>query len=111
MFFMPTTRMTILGNAETENDFGDPISDYQAVEEGVSTHIWEESSVQLESSDGRTVSTHLLKGLVKTATTLDTGYRLKDEETGTIYIITHVKEQHSALGLNIPVSVELERVS
>lgn len=108
--FYPTTTVTVLAEETGEDAYGDPIDVYKAVRFNLPAHIWEESQLVNSPATGQATTVRTMKGVVSDATQLKSGERLKDENSGAVYVIEHVRILSSPFS-GAPQQIEMSLVS
>ena len=86
---LATSRLTLLKNTTSTDDYGDETDSYRAVGE-VFGHVGERARTVFDPQSGRYDTVRRYQGLVPYGTTVEKGYRLLHEATGTYYYVEHV---------------------
>lgn len=98
MMGMATGRYTFLRGVETENEYGDPVSDDAVAHSHVLGAIVEQTRRDYNPDSGR-VATHVVyTGRFTHGTDLRDGDRIVDETTGKVYLVNSVGTGTSLIG-------------
>lgn len=111
MISTPTTWATILGGAETTNQWGDPIEGTEEIATRVPCALYEQLR-QSTSDEGQRepVTITFVTGYIPPRYNVTGANRLRDDRTGTVYLIDNVtRPQHAATQQDT--RLDLRRVS
>lgn len=110
MIARPTTTVTVLPQAPDTNDaYGDPVTDNTPTAVGVPASILEQRMTVTSPATGRPETIRTLTARLPSTVTLDAGARLYDERTDVTYIVDDVAQPASHLTTN-DLRCELHRV-
>lgn len=96
----PTTTVSILGGAQTNDDLGDPVESQTVLAAGVPASIMEQAhrTTTPNTMEPRTV--RFYTGRVPHGTVVSSSNRILDERTGDIYVIDAVANVASPIATN-----------
>lgn len=90
MINTPTTTVTILGGAPTEDEWGDPVEGSDAIAAGVPCAIHEQRRIVAPEHTGAPMAVRFWTGYLPHGTAVNGAQRLRDDRTGAVYLIDHV---------------------
>ena len=107
----PTTWATILGGAETTNEWGDPVEGTTELYTRVPTELHEQP-VRSMSDEGQRepVTIVFVTAMIPSRYAVTDANRLRDERTGDMYLIDHVTRPQPG-GYPSDTRLDLRRVS
>lgn len=86
----PTTTVAILGGTATTSDWGDPVEGTEVLRSGVPCAIHEQRRIVQPEGGREVTAVRFYTGFLPNGTTVDGTSRLRDERTGTTYLIDSV---------------------
>lgn len=107
--FHVTARITVLSDKVSADEYGDETSSYDAIASHVPAHIAEKSRRMVDPQSGRLLTARLYLALVPASVEIKRGYRVKDEDSGQIYLVEHVHRPKSYTGV-VPTRVEMKTI-
>lgn len=105
MISTPTTTITILGSATSENEYGDVLDSETPAGTGIPASIVEGRQVVATESDPQARVIRYYTGRLPNGTVVSGANRLRDDEDGRIYLIDNVTTPKNAV---IPQDVRLD---
>lgn len=98
MMGMATGRYSIIRGESTQNDYGDEVESDTVVEDGILGSVIERSRTNFDPQSGRIATLRQLTGRFTNGTDIRDGDRIKDEESGRVYLVTSVFNGTSLVG-------------
>lgn len=107
MLALPTTTVSVLRGTTTD-DYGDELDTDTVVASGIPASVLEQSRTVFDQATSTPMVVHTITGRVTRGTDIRLGDRLRDENTGQVYMVQNVNPQDNPL-IQIDVRLELKR--
>lgn len=98
MMGIATGRYSIIRGESTLNDYGDEVETDTVIRESVQGSVIERSRTNFDPESGRIATLRQLTGRFAHGTDIKDGDRIKDEESGKVYLVTSVFNGSSLVG-------------
>lgn len=98
MIGLSTGRYSVIRGTDTENEYGDTVSDNAVVEKHLSGSIIERTRTNFDPQSGRIATLRQLTGRFANGTGIQDGDRLRDERSGEVFLVTSVYRGTSVVG-------------
>jgi hypothetical protein len=86
----PTTTVAILGGTASESEWGDPVEGSEVIRSGLPCAIHEQRRIVAPEHTSAPMAVRFWTGYLPHGTAVSGAQRLRDERSGTVYLIDHV---------------------